>query len=134
MERIKLNAEEKAIVIERCLAKLISTKEAAYQLGVSARHFCRIKKTYQLLGTAAFQHKNKNKSPWNKTSPQLVTELETLLKNELRDLKILQAYRVLTEKYNYTLSYSSLVRIRRKSLSKRSVSSNFVLSGKSSEV
>lgn len=104
--------EVRSIVLESHLRGDLSMKEAAYELGVSLRQFCRLKKRFVQGGVENLSHKNKGRVAWNKLPQNTVSELQSLVCDRYKSLSLAETWRILRSEHNINISYSTLRRIK----------------------
>ncbi len=98
-------------VLESFFNGRISGKEAAFRMGVSQRHFLRLKNRYKLNGECGLIHKNKGKKAWNKTPDHLVKTIHELLSSRYAQLSFFQAHKAFVRETSIRISYSTFINI-----------------------
>lgn len=82
---LNMKEKEKYEMIKKVEDKILTRKEASYQLNLSLKQIDRLRKIYNLEGEMGFVHKNRGKSNPNKKDGNMIKELERLYLTEYFD-------------------------------------------------
>lgn len=101
-----MNASDqlKIDIIEKLISKKITLETALKVLNVSQRTIERYIKGFSEFGVTYFRHGNKNKSPKNKTSADIILKAKEIMKKEYFDFNVTHALEKLKSDHNIKIN------------------------------
>jgi transposase len=116
MDKRRVTMTEKELkrveVVSEATAGGLTNGEAGELLGLSERQVQRLKKRYREEGGGGLAHGNRGKPSARRTPVEVRERVESLLKEQYWDYNTQHLMEILAERYDITVSYSTLRRIR----------------------
>ncbi|MDO4378030.1 MAG: hypothetical protein Q4C64_02610 [Erysipelotrichia bacterium] len=113
MRKVSLSMKEqnKYSVVKEFVDHGGNKKRAAFELGITVRHFNRLVKVYREKGKDGFVHHNKNRQPSNSFPKELRTTILNLYCDKYQECNFSHFRDLLAERENIFVSYSFIYRL-----------------------